>query len=112
MNGTTLTFVASGATGNQINIGDSIQSLLGKIDQITGSSKPSTIHGGVITINTDDPASLNISSSNTTALGSLGFSSSPVTASNAALACRQLARELGHHAGERLRHHRQMVHRQ
>ncbi len=80
VNGTTLTFVATGATGNQLNIGDSIQTLLGRIDQITGSSKPSTIHGGVITINTDDPASLNISSSNTTALGSLGFTSSPVTA--------------------------------
>lgn len=85
VNGTTLTFVASGATGNQLNIGDSIQTLLNKVDQITGTSKPSTIHGGVITINTDDPASLNISSSNGTALGSLGFTSSPVTAAKAPL---------------------------
>lgn len=80
VNGTTLTFVNSGATGNQLNVGDSIQTLLGKIDQITGTSKPSTVHGGVITINTDDAASLNITSSNTGALGSLGFSSTPVTA--------------------------------
>lgn len=80
VNGTTLTFVSSGATGNQLNVTDSIQTLLGKIDQITGTSKPSTIHGGAITINTDDAATLKISSSNTGALGSLGFSSSPVTA--------------------------------
>lgn len=80
VNGTALTFVNSGATGNQLNVGDSIQTLLGKIDQITGTSKPSTVHGGVITINTDDAASLNITSSNTGALGSLGFGSTPVTA--------------------------------
>lgn len=80
VNGTTLTFVASGATGNELNVGDSIQTLMSKIDAITGTSKPSTIHGGSITINTDDAASLNITSSNTGALGSLGFASTPVTA--------------------------------
>ncbi|MDA9421523.1 MULTISPECIES: flagellar protein [Bradyrhizobium] len=80
INGTTLTFVASGATGDQLNVGDSIQTLLTKIDQITGTSKPSTVHGGSITINTDDAASLNINSSNTGALASLGFGSTPVTA--------------------------------
>jgi flagellar hook-associated protein 3 FlgL len=80
VNGTTLTFVNSGATGSQLNVTDSIQTLLSKIDSITGTSKPSTIHGGVITINTDDAASLNITSSNTAALGALGFSSTPVTA--------------------------------
>lgn len=80
VNGTTLSFVNSGATGNQLNVGDSIQTLLSKIDQITGTSKPSTVHGGVITINTDDAANLNITSSNTGALGSLGFSATPVTA--------------------------------
>ncbi|WGR74016.1 MULTISPECIES: flagellar protein [unclassified Bradyrhizobium] len=80
VNGTTLTFVNSGATGNQLNVTDSIQTLLSKIDSITGTSKPSTIHGGVITINTDDAASLNITSTNTAAMTSLGFSSSPITA--------------------------------
>ncbi|MEY9186120.1 flagellar hook-associated protein 3 FlgL [Bradyrhizobium sp. USDA 326] len=80
VNGTTLTFVASGATGNQLNVTDSIQTLLSKIDQITGTSKPSTVHGGSITINTDDAASLNITTSNTGALSSLGFSATPVTA--------------------------------
>jgi hypothetical protein len=80
VNGTTLTFVASGATGNQLNVGDSIQTLMSKIDAITGTSKPSTIHGGSITIRTDDAASLNITSSNSGAMNSLGFSSTPVTA--------------------------------
>jgi hypothetical protein len=83
VNGTTLSFVASGATGNQLNVGDSIQTLMSKIDAITGTSRPSTIHGGSITINTDDAASLSISGSTpgaTAALGALGFSSSPITA--------------------------------
>ncbi|PJG50176.1 flagellar protein [Bradyrhizobium forestalis] len=80
VNGTTLTFVSSGATGNQLNVTDSVQTLLSKIDQITGTSKPSTVHGGSITINTDDAASLNITTSNTGALSALGFSSTPVTA--------------------------------
>jgi flagellin-like hook-associated protein FlgL len=80
VNGTTLSFVSSGATGNQLNVGDSIQTLMSKIDQITGTSKPSTVHGGSITINTDDAASLSITTSNTGALGSLGFASTPVTA--------------------------------
>ena len=80
VNGTTLTFVSSGATGNQLNVTDSIQTLMSKIDAITGTSKPSTVHGGSITINTDDAASLNITSSNTGALSSLGFGSTPVTA--------------------------------
>jgi flagellar hook-associated protein 3 FlgL len=80
VNGTTLTFVSSGATGDQLNVTDSIQTLLSKIDQITGTSKPSTVHGGSITINTDAAASLSITSSNTGALGSLGFGATPVTA--------------------------------
>jgi flagellar hook-associated protein 3 FlgL len=83
VNGTTLSFVASGATGNQLNVTDSIQTLMSKIDQITGTSKPSSIHGGSITINTDDAASLSISGSTPgalAALGALGFSSSPITA--------------------------------
>ncbi len=47
VNGTTISFVASGATGNQLNVTDNVQALLSKIDQITGTSKPSTISGGV-----------------------------------------------------------------
>jgi flagellar hook-associated protein 3 FlgL len=74
VNGTPITFVASGATGNQVNVGDSVQTLLSKIDQITGTSTPSTISGGVIELNTDNAASLSVTSSNPTAFAALGFS--------------------------------------
>ena len=73
VNGTPITFVASGATGNQLNVTDSVQTLLSRIDSITGTSTPSTISGGVITLHTDNAASLNVTSSNTAALGALGF---------------------------------------
>jgi flagellar hook-associated protein 3 FlgL len=43
------------------------------IDSITGTSTPSTVSGGVITLNTDSPASLNVTSSNPAALAALGF---------------------------------------
>jgi flagellar hook-associated protein 3 FlgL len=74
VNGTSITFEASGAVGNnQINVTDSIQTLLTKIDAITGTSTPSTISGGVITLHTDNAASLNVTSSNSAALAALGF---------------------------------------
>ena len=73
VDGTTLTFVASGATGNQINVTDNVQTLLSKIDQITGTSTPSTVHGGVITLHTDDASTLSVASSNATAFAALGF---------------------------------------
>ncbi len=74
VNGTPITFVASGASGNQLNVTDSIQTLLAKIDSITGTSTPSTISGGVITLHTDDAASLAVTSSNPAAFAALGFS--------------------------------------
>lgn len=74
VNGTPITFVASGATGNQLNIGDNVQALLTKIDSITGTSTPSTISGGVISLHTDNAASLSVSSSNSAAFTALGFS--------------------------------------
>jgi flagellin-like hook-associated protein FlgL len=73
VNGTPITFVASGATGNQLNVTDSVQTLLAKIDSITGTSTPSTVSGGVITLHTDNAASLNVTSSNAAAFGALGF---------------------------------------
>src|SRR4029078_7793078 len=73
VNGTALTFVASGATGNQLNVTDNVQALLSKIDQITGTSTPSTIHGGVITLHTDDASTLSVTSSNAPAFTALGF---------------------------------------
>jgi flagellar hook-associated protein 3 FlgL len=63
VNGTPITFVAAGATGNQLNVTDSVQTLLSKIDSITGTSTPSTIHGGVITLHTDNAAGLSVTSS-------------------------------------------------
>jgi len=73
VNGTPITFVAAGATGNQLNVTDSVQTLLSKIDSITGTSTPSTISGGVITLHTDNAASLNVTSSHPAALAALGF---------------------------------------
>jgi flagellar hook-associated protein 3 FlgL len=73
VNGTPITFVAAGATGNQLNITDSVQTLLTKIDSITRTSTPSTVSGGVITLHTDNAASLTVTSSNAAAFGALGF---------------------------------------
>ncbi|WP_029583418.1 flagellar protein [Bradyrhizobium sp. URHD0069] len=73
VNGTPITFVAAGATGNQLNVTDSVQALLTKIDTITGTSTPSTISGGVITLHTDDAANLAVTSSNPAAFAALGF---------------------------------------
>jgi flagellin-like hook-associated protein FlgL len=74
VNGTPITFVASGATGNEVNVTDTVQTLLTKIDSITGSSSPSTISGGVINLHTDDAADLTVTSSNPAAFAALGFS--------------------------------------
>lgn len=73
VNDKTLTFVASGAQANQLNVTDNVQTLLTKIDSITGTSSPSTVSGGVITLRTDDAASLNVTSSNAAAFAALGF---------------------------------------
>jgi flagellar hook-associated protein 3 FlgL len=81
VDGTTLTFTNSATpNANQISLPGNLQTLLSKIDQITGTSKPSTIHGGVITINTDNPASLSITTNPSTRLASLGFTGTSITA--------------------------------
>ena len=81
VNGTTIAFVASGATGNtQLNVTDSVQALLSKIDAITGTTKPSTVHGGVISINTDNASALSITTTPAGRLASLGFTGSSITA--------------------------------
>jgi flagellar hook-associated protein 3 FlgL len=82
VNGTPITFVASGATGNQVNVTDSVQTLLAKIDSISGTTTPSTINGGAITLHGGDGTSLTVTSSNTTAFASLGFG--PTATANAA----------------------------
>jgi flagellin-like hook-associated protein FlgL len=84
VNGTTLSFVASGATGNQLNVTDSVQTLLTKIDSITGTSTPSAINGGAITLNGGTGSDLTVASSNPAAFAALGFAGS-VTAARAPL---------------------------
>ena len=83
VNGTQITFVASGATGNELNVTDSVQTLLSKIDQVTGTSTPSTVSGGVITLHTEDASNLSVTSSNPSQLASLGLQ--PVTATQVSL---------------------------
>ena len=74
VNAQTITFMASGAVGpNQINIGDSIGTLLGKIDAITGTAIPSGISGGSITLHSGTTSNLSVTSNNTTAFAALGF---------------------------------------
>jgi hypothetical protein len=73
VNGTPITFVASGATGNQVNVTDSVQTLLTKIDSITGTSTPSTVSDGVITLQNDNSTNLTLSSTNSAAFAALGF---------------------------------------
>jgi flagellar hook protein FlgE len=73
VNGVTITFVASGATGNQLNVTDNINALLAKIDTITGTSIPSGISNGSITLHSGTSADLSIQSSNSAAFAALGF---------------------------------------
>jgi len=79
VNGTTISVVASGATGNQVNATDTVQTLLSKIDSITGTSTPSSVANGVVTLRGGTVSGLSVSSSNAAALGALGFSA-PVSA--------------------------------
>ena len=73
VNGTVLTFVASGAGVNELNVTDSISTLLAKIDSITGTAIPSTISGGSITLHSGIAANLSVTSNNSTAFAALGF---------------------------------------
>jgi flagellar hook-associated protein 3 FlgL len=73
VNGTPITFVASGATGNQVNVTDSVQTLLTKIDSITGTTSSSTVSGGAITLFGGDNANLTVTSSDPAAFAALGF---------------------------------------
>ena len=62
VNGTPITFVASGATGDQVNITDSVQTLLAKINSITGTKSPSTVNGGAITLHGGSGTDLTVTS--------------------------------------------------
>ncbi|MDO8399216.1 MAG: flagellin [Bradyrhizobium sp.] len=74
VNGQNITFLASGASGNnQVNITDNVNQLLGKIDALSGSAPLSAVVGGVVTLHTGTTSDLSISSSNAAALAGLGF---------------------------------------
>jgi flagellar hook protein FlgE len=79
VNGTPITFVAAGAVGNQLNVTDSIATLLAKIDSITGTATASQIVGGQITLHSGTTSDLSVTSSNPAAFGALGFAG-PATA--------------------------------
>jgi flagellin len=74
VDGHTLTFVASGASGaNQINIGDTVTTLLSKIDGLSGGTG-SSIAGGIISLHTGTTNGiLSVTSSNAAALAALGL---------------------------------------
>ncbi len=78
VDGTTLTFVTTGTTGNNIDITDTVGTLLTKIGTITGVAPTINATTGAITLHTGTAANLNITSASP-AFTALGFTS-PVTA--------------------------------
>ena len=89
VDGTTITFVAAGATGNQLNVTDTVGALLNKISALTGAtaSVSTTAPAGKITINTGTAKDLNITGNTanaTSALTGLGFATQPITQARAA----------------------------
>jgi flagellar hook protein FlgE len=89
VDGTTISFVAAGATGNQLNVTDTVGALLNKISALTGAtaSVSTTAPAGKITINTGTAKDLNITgntTSATSALTGLGFATQPITQARAA----------------------------
>ena len=79
INGTTFTFVASGAAGNQFNVTDTVGTLLTKIGSITGVAPTINASTGAITLHTGTASNLSVSSSSP-AFGALGFSTTMTAA--------------------------------
>jgi flagellar hook protein FlgE len=85
VDGTTITFVTSGATGNQLNVTDNVGALLAKISNLTGGI--ATVSGGQITLGTGTTQNLNIAAAGTNpalaqaqaGLSALGFGAAPIT---------------------------------
>src|SRR6266702_1933795 len=77
VDGTTLTFVASGAGAKQLNVTDTVGTLLGKIATITGATPTINASTGAITLHTGTTQDLSITST-APAFAALGFAS-PVT---------------------------------
>jgi flagellar hook-associated protein 3 FlgL len=66
----------SSASTTYLNLATTtIGNLLSSIDAITGTSSPSTVSGGVISLQSNDGAPLTVSSSNTAAFAALGLGS-------------------------------------
>jgi hypothetical protein len=93
VNGTTITFSTSSPTsltGPTYNIDPAtgtVGNLLSAIDSITGTTTPSSIDGGAVSINTPNAANFSISASSSdpnaqAALAALGFSSASGTATS------------------------------
>jgi flagellin-like hook-associated protein FlgL len=80
VNGQSLTFRASGASGaNEINVTDTVATLLSKIDALSGgagSAVNTAAPIGAITLHTGAASDLSITSSNTAALAGLGLGTS------------------------------------
>ncbi len=72
VDGTVITFVASGATGNQLNVTDTVGTLLNKIGSITGVTPTINASTGAITLHTGTAQNLSVSSS-APAFAALGF---------------------------------------
>jgi flagellar hook protein FlgE len=86
VDGTTISFVTAGATGNQLNVTDNVGALLNKIAAITGAT--ASVSGtGQITLNTGTAQNLNIvanTANATSVLSGLGFATVPITQARAA----------------------------
>ena len=91
VNGKTITFSSTAATttgsfatsGGTINLNTgTVQDVLTAIDQISGTTNPSTVTAGAITLN-DNAGSLAITGSSANDLAVLGFSGTSITTPNA-----------------------------
>jgi flagellar hook protein FlgE len=88
VNGKTITFSSTAptsvtSTGGTINLSGTVGTVLSAIDQISGTTAPSTISGtGAITLN-DNVGNLAITSSPASELAVLGFSGTSITTPNA-----------------------------
>jgi flagellar hook protein FlgE len=85
VDGVTINFVSSGATGNELNTTDSVGTLLNKISTITGGAV--SVTGGQITVHTGTAQDLSITGSAgnaTNLIKALGFASGTITQARAA----------------------------
>jgi flagellar hook protein FlgE len=79
VDGTTFTFVNAGAVGNQLNVTDTVGTLLGKIGAIIGVAPTINASTGAITLHTGTAQDLSVSSS-APAFAALGFTTTMTAA--------------------------------